>query len=45
MTPQQLEKTKASADDVASLTPMQRADALLRTMTIEEKVMQLLSTQ
>ena len=30
-----------SAEEAASLTPMQRADELLRKMTIEEKAMQL----
>ena len=43
MAQQQLEKTKTSADAVASLTPLQRAEELLRQMTIEEKAMQLSS--
>jgi beta-xylosidase len=37
MAPQQSEKT----ENVGSLTPMQRADELLRQMTVEEKAMQL----
>jgi beta-glucosidase len=41
MAQQQLEKTKTSADAAASLTPMQRAEELLRQMTIEEKAIQL----
>jgi hypothetical protein len=43
MAQQELEKTKTSSDAVGSLTPMQRAEELLRQMTIEEKAMQLSS--
>lgn len=41
MAHQPLRKTSLAAAHVVPLTPMQRADDLLRTMTIEEKVMQL----
>ena len=37
MAQQQLEKTKTAADAIASLTPMRRAEELLREMTVEEK--------
>ena len=43
MAQQRLESTRTSADAGASLTPMQRAEELLRQMTIEEKAMQLSS--
>ena len=43
MTQHQLEKTQSPSEALASLTPMQRADALLRQMTVEEKAMQLSS--
>jgi beta-glucosidase-like glycosyl hydrolase len=41
MAKEKVKKTKASAEGVGSLTPMQRAEELLRQMTIEEKAMQL----
>ena len=43
MARQPLRKTSLAAAHVVSLTPVQRADELLRTMTMEEKVMQLSS--
>jgi hypothetical protein len=43
MAKEKVKKTKASAQGVGSLTPMQRAEELLRQMTVEEKAMQLSS--